>query len=82
MMDTPQLVHMCVTTITSLATIVLGYLNIKNSKDKLRQSDYEYIEDKVNKLELNVAVLAERIANQHDMLIKIDNKLEDIKDNL
>ncbi len=72
MIDTIQVVHISITTITTLSTIVLGWITF--FKDKGKEERLCEIERQA--LHTKVSVLEERLDNEIHLLEKLDDKLD------
>lgn len=71
-----QIIHYCITMLTTLSTIVLGYFQYKGAKVTKEIDSSQHMQDKISELEINQAVISERLNNQIEAANKIDEKID------
>jgi len=82
MSDITTYIHMAVTTITSIVAVALAYLKFKDDKSSKETATADVCKQDFQALQTKVAVLEERINNEINMLDKLDDKLDQIRDEL
>lgn len=78
MSDTTTYVHMAVTAITAIASVVLAYLKLRDDKASKERAPQEVCKQDIQDLQTKVAVLEERISNEISLLSKLEDKLDQI----
>ena len=76
MSDLTTYLHMFVTVITTLSTVVLGYLAYRDKKIVKELDSSQDLWQKIADLEINQAVLTERLNNQIEVSNKMDEKID------
>lgn len=72
--NTIQIIHISITVITTLSTVILGWISFHKESDK----EDKACEIERNDLKMKVFILEERINNQIDILDKLDSKIDEV----
>ena len=78
MSDITTYIHMGVTVITTLSTVFLAYIQYRDKKVTKEVDISQDLQQKLSDLEINQAVLTERLNNNIEFTSKMDEKIESI----
>ena len=82
MTDVAQYVHIGATAFASIMAAVLAYLKFRDSKVAKEAANDAVCQADLQELQTKVAVLEERISNEINLLSKLDDKLDKLRDQL
>lgn len=79
-MNTDLSIYHIISLIGVIASLVLSYLALKDKRAQHSSADQEKVNDRLAKLETNIAVLSSVVSNEQQEERKLEEKLDKIHD--